>query len=405
MKDKHLKIDWSGRAHQYSNKDINYLTNIIKYADPLTQGKYLKEFEKNFSNYIKKKNVFAVSSAAAALEIIAILLNLRKGDEVIIPAHTYCASAIPFARNGAKLIWADIDFKTRVIDINDVKKKITKRTKAIVIVHLYGYTVNFTSIKKLCKKKDIKIIEDCAQSIGSNLNGKKSGTMGDFSCYSFHAQKNITTLGEGGMIYVRENKLAQKVAGLRHNGHIDFKHKRKQYWLPAMGNLDLDIKNQWPFKFTLSEVQCGAGIVMLRKLDSLNKIRIQRAKKIINSLKNFKELNFNEEFKGTRHVYHLLSAYYKPFKNINRDDLIELLYRKFKIKCAVQYYPLYRYDLFKKMGIKKINCKNTEHFYDNMISFPFHVWMSNKNFNYLIKSLKYCLQILRNKHLQRKLNI
>ena len=124
-----LKIDWSGRSHGYSKNDINYLTKIIKYADPLTQGKYLREFEKNFSRYIKKKNVFAVSSAAAALEIIALLLNLKKGDEVIIPAHTYCASAIPFARNGAKIVWGDINFNTRVIDINDIKRKITKKTK------------------------------------------------------------------------------------------------------------------------------------------------------------------------------------------------------------------------------------------------------------------------------------
>ncbi len=395
MNNKKLKINWSGRSHGYSKNDINYFTKIIKYADPLTQGKYLYEFENNFSNYIKKKNVFAVSSAAAALEIIAILVNLKKGDEVIIPAHTYCASAIPFARNGAKLIWADIDFNTRVIDINDIKKKITKKTKAIVIVHLYGYTVNFNSIINYCKKRKIKIIEDCAQSIGSELNGKKSGTIGDFSCYSFHAQKNITTLGEGGMLYVKEKHLANKVKGLRHNGHSDFKYKRNHYWLPAMGNLEMDIKNQWPYKFTLSEVQCGAGIVMLKKLDLFNRIRIKRAKKFIYSFKNFKELNFNADFKKKRHVYHLLSAYYKPREKINRNDLINLLHKKYKIKCAIQYYPLYKYDLFKKMKIKKNACKNTEKFYDNMISFPFHSWMTNKDFEYLIRSVKNCLIELR----------
>ena len=87
------------------------------------------------------------------------------------------------------------------------------------------------------------------------------------SCLIFHSQKNITTLGEGGMIYVKDKKLASKVPGLRHNGHCNFKFRRKNYWLPAMGNLDIDLKNQWPFKFTLSEIQCGAGIVMLKKLD------------------------------------------------------------------------------------------------------------------------------------------
>ena len=264
-----MKIIWSGRSHNYSQKDINYLTKIIKTADPLTQGHYLKSFESIFSKYIQKNNVFAVSSAAAALEIISLLLRLKKKDEVIIPAHTYCASAIPFARNGAKIVWGDIDVNTRVVDINDIKKKITSKTKAIVIVHLYGFACDFRKIIPLCKKKKIKIIEDCAQSLGAEIGTKKVGTLGDFSCYSFHAQKNITTLGEGGMVYVKNSDLAAKVPGLRHNGHCNFKFKRKNYWSPAMGNLDMDIENTWPYKFTLSEIQCGAGIVMMKKLDKL----------------------------------------------------------------------------------------------------------------------------------------
>ena len=332
-----MKINWSGKSHNYTNKDISYLTKIIKTADPLTQGKYLKHFESTFSKYIGKKNVFAVSSGTAALEIISLLLQLKKGDEVIVPAHTYCASAIPFARQGVKIIWGDIDINTRVIDIDDIKKKITSKTKAIIIVHLYGFACDFRKIIQFCKKKKIKIIEDCAQSLGAEMGKRKTGTFGDFSCYSFHAQKNITTLGEGGMIYVKNNSLASKVPGLRHNGHCDFQFKRKHYWLPAMTDVNLDIKNKWPYKFTLSEVHCGAGIIMMKKLDQFNKIRISRAKKFIESFSDFEELDFNKSFKNNRHVYHLLSAYYKPVKNINRNNLIDLLYKKYKIKCAIQY--------------------------------------------------------------------
>ncbi len=395
-----MKIDWSGRAHNFSNKDINYFIKIIKNADPLTQGLYLSKFEKDFSKFLGKKNVYAVSSAAAALEIIAILLRLKKNDEIIIPAHTYCASAIPFARNNAKIIWSDIDLKTRTVDLDDIAKKITKKTKAIVIVHLYGYAVNFSKLRNICKRKKIKIIEDCAQALGAEVNNKKVGSIGDFSCFSFHAQKNITTLGEGGMLYVKDKNLSNKVRGLRHNGHTSFKKNRKKYWLPAMGNLDLDIKNVWPFKFTLSEIQCGAGIVMLKQLKSLNNLRIKRAKKFMAELSSYPEIVFNPSFKKNRHVYHLLSALYKPKNGINRNNLFEMLYFKYKIKCATQYYPLYRYSLFKKMGLSKSpKCRNTDYFYDNMISFPFHVWMSKKQFEYLIKSTKKSLDYLRN---QRK---
>ena len=392
-----MKIPWSGRSHNYNKTDINFLVNIIKKADPLTQGKYLKLFEKKFGNYIGKKNVFAVSSAASALEIIALLLDIKKNDQIIIPAHTYCASAIPFARNGAKIVWADIDLATRVIDLNDVKKKINSNTKAVVIVHLYGYAANFQSFISYCKKRNIKIIEDCAQALGARIGNKSVGSLGDFSCFSFHAQKNITTLGEGGMIYVKNKSLASKVPGLRHNGHCNFTFKRKNYWLPAMGNLDLDLKNKWPYKFTLSEVQCGAGIIMLKKLNTLNRKRISRAKKFIKSLSNYEELVFLKSSKKLDHVYHLLSAYYKPSKLVNRNHLIDELYRKYSIKCAVQYYPLYRYDLFKKMGHKKNKCFNTEKFYNNMISFPFHVWMTDKEFKYMSKCVIKTLSDLRKK--------
>lgn len=383
-----MKIDWSGRSHKYSKEDIKYLSQVIKNADPLTQGKYLNLFEKNFAKYIKSSNVLAVSSAAAALEMIASIIDLKKNDEVIIPSHTYCASAIPFARNGAKIVWSDIDFNTRVVDLDDIKKKITKKTKAIIIVHLYGFAVNINPIKRLLKKKKIFIIEDCAQALGAKVNNKKVGTTGDFSCYSFHAQKNITTLGEGGMLHFKNSKLKETLKQMRHNGHCDFNFKRSDYWLPAMGNLSFNLKNRWPFKYTLSEIQCAAGIRMLKKLDRLNSIRIKRAKLAIDRLSSIKELSFNKNNKNLRHVYHLLSAHVEPNKKINRDKIIRMLFNKYKIKCAVQYYPLNRYDLFKKNGFGKAKCPNTDRFFDNMISFPFHVWMSNKDFNYLIDSIK-----------------
>ena len=164
------RIEWSGKTYNYSKKEINYISNVIQRSKTFTQGEQQKKFEKDLRKYLKKKTVFSVSSAASALEIIALLLKIKKGDEIIIPAHTYCASAIPFARNGAKIIWADIN-KDRVIDIDDIQKKITKRTKAIVIVHLYGFCVNVSEIRKKINKK-IKIIEDCAQAFGSMINGR-----------------------------------------------------------------------------------------------------------------------------------------------------------------------------------------------------------------------------------------
>ena len=374
------KIIWSGRSHNFSDNEVKYLTNVIRTADPLTNGKELRIFEKELKKYLKVKNVFATSSAAASLEIIALLLNLKKNDEIIIPAHTYCASAISFARNGAKIIWADIDFASRVVSENDIIKKINKNTKAIVIVHLYGFMFNVSKLKRKINKK-IKIIEDCAQAFGAEMNFKKAGTLGDFSCFSFHAQKNLTTLGEGGAIYVKSNKLAKKIPGLRHNGHAPYS-KRKHYWKPAMGDLIEDLPHAWPYKFSLTEIQSAAGHLMLKRIDKLNADRINRAKKFIKSMEYKNDLIFHSNFENKRHVYHLLVAYCSSLKL--RDFLISELYLKHKIQCVVQYYPLYKYPLFSKKGLQKADCPNTEKFFNNMISFPFHHWMPAKDFNRII---------------------
>ena len=136
---------------------------------------------------------------------------------------------------------------------------------------------------------------------------------------------------------------------------------------------------------------------MLKKLDSLNAKRIKRAKEFIKFLSNFSEISFVKSTTKFRHVYHLLSAYYKPSKGVNRNTLIKNLFKKFSIKCAVQYYPLYKYDLFKKKGFSNKKLKFTEEFYNNMISFPFHIWMSDKEFKYLKSSVKKTVLELRKK--------
>ena len=388
-----LKIDWSGKTYNYTDSEFKYFTKVIKNSDTFTQGGQLKKFEHELRKFLKKKNIFATSSAAASLEIIALLLNIKKGDEIIIPAHTYCASAIPFARHGARIVWVDIN-ENRVIDLSDLKKKITNKTKAVVAVHLYGFCIDVGSIRKIVGKK-VKIIEDCAQAFGSQFKGKKAGTTGDYSCYSFHSQKNLTTLGEGGAVFIKSNLESKKVAGLRHNGHSNFKFSRKDYWIPAMGNVDEDLKNFWPYKFTLSEIQCAAGYLGIKKINKYNQIRINRDKKIIKYLSNIKELEFNKFFYSKRHVYHLLVAKCKKNKYFSRDDLIRILYKKYKIKCIVQYYPLYKYDLFKKKGFGTAKCPNTESYYSKMISFPHYVHMSKEKFNYMIKSVINAVRFLK----------
>ena len=147
------RIPFSGRAHDYTQEEIDVILEAIKKADPLTQGNYLNKFQNKFCKYIGAKNAFAVNNAAAALELSAQLCLFKSEDEIIIPGHTYTASAYPFLKKGAKIIWADIDLKTRVVNAETIERCITTKTKAIVVVHLYGYGVDMPEIMELSKKQ------------------------------------------------------------------------------------------------------------------------------------------------------------------------------------------------------------------------------------------------------------
>ena len=382
-----LKINWPNRGHEYSKAEINLVSKIMSNSvDSLTQGNYVAEFENDFKNYLGSNNAFSLMSAAHALDISANLIEIKEGDEVIIPAHTYCATALAFARKGAVIKWADICTKSLTVSLDSISKLITKKTKAIVVVHLYGLICpEILEIVDLANKKNIFLIEDCAQSLGAKYKGKHCGTFGDIGCFSFHSQKNLTTLGEGGMMVVKNNDLAKHVKGLRLNGHAPYNFDN-EYWLPAMSNVDEDIADVWPIKSSMNEVQGALGSSLIKRMDDLTESRRQLSSKIRTSLKEYKELVFQDIHEKDAHSHHLLPAKCISEK-WNRDDLIKLLFNKFKIKCVIQYYPLNRYDLFVKRGYGFANVPNSDEFYDNMISFPFSLTLSEKDCDYLIKSI------------------
>jgi len=392
-----FKVPFSGRAHSYTDEEIDIVVKVMRNANPLTQGRYLKEFEKKFCDFLRVEDghCFAVNNATAGLELIAQLCQFNDGDEVIAPAHTFTASVYPFIKKGAKIVWADIDIDTKVVTAETIENVITDKTKAIIVVHLYGYTADMPSILEIAKKYNLIVIEDAAQSIGTELNVKKSGSFGDYAVFSFHSHKNITTLGEGGMLYVKDEKLINIIPLLRHNGHCAFPFNKDKYWVPAMGNVDLpEINGRYllPNNFCIGEVECALGIKLLDRVDTINNEKRKRALYFIDSLKDYPELKFHR-VSDKRHNYHLLVA--QMMEEGWRDKFIEKMAFEKKVQCIVQYYPLYRYPFYKKLGYGKAYCPNTDKFYDNMISFPFHQWLSDEEIEYMIASTKEVLDDLR----------
>lgn len=383
-----FKIKFSGRGHKYTKEEVDIVKNVMHNADPLTQGIYRDEFERRFCEYNGNKYAFSVSNATAALEMTAQMCLFEEGDEIVAPAHTFTSSVYPFIKKGARVVWADIDLHTRVVTLESIKKCITSKTRAIVVVHLYGFIVpDIEAIAEFAKKQGILLIEDVAQAMGTQIDGKKAGTFGDFGVFSFHSHKNMTTLGEGGMLTVQDKKYADIVPMLRHNGHCGFGYEREHYWQPAMGNLDLpsfEGRELMPNNYCLGEVECALGAKLLDRLDTMNAQKRARAIRFIDELRNFDALVFHR-VEDLRHNYHLLVAY---VKNDKREEVMQKLVYDKKIQCVVQYYPLYRYPLYQKLGFGEAECPKTDEFFDNMISFPFQHWMSEEEFGYMLQSTK-----------------
>ena len=389
-----FRIKFSGKSHSYTEEEIGIVAQAMKDAEPYTQGKYLKQFEADFCKYIGSPYAFAVSNATAALEMAAQLCQFEPGDEVIIPSHTFTSTAYPFAKKGAKIVWADIDLEARVITAETIKKKLTSHTKAIVVVHLYGYMADMSPIMELAKKNGIVVIEDAAQSMGTDIAGQKSGTFGDFGVFSLHSHKNITTLGEGGLLTVRDDRYAGIIPMLRHNGHCAFPFDREDYWIPAMGNVDFPVLNDeilWPNNYCLGEVECALGSQLLERIDRINNEKRARAMRFIGEMQDYHELGFHR-VDSTRHNYHLLVA---RMRDGSRDQFIRIMAHEYGVQCVVQYYPLNRYPFYQKIGLGEADCPNADIFFDNMISFPFHHWLSDDDFVYMIESAKKALNKLR----------
>ena len=384
-----FKVNFPARMKPYTEEEINAVVDVMRNAEAQTQGEYLREFETDFKEYTGANHAFAVDNCTNALRLAAILCRFEPGDEVIIPAYTFCATAIPFGLAGAKIVWADIDEDTWVVDPGDIEKKVTPRTKAVVAVHLLGMPVDMPAILDVADRHGLRVIEDCAQAPGASIDGKQVGTFGDFGCFSFHGAKQMTTLGEGGMLTVRSDDDAALVPGLRHNGARPYPGDRERYWVPAMSNVDLDLEGVWPNNFCIGEVQCALGSVLLKNLDRTNDTLIAQATKLRSALAEVPELSLVKVPDGYRHVFHQFAMHFDgSVFGKNRNDLLDFLANEAKVRAIVQYHPLYRYPLFQKLGVGEHNCPVLESWWDNSFSFPWWVGMPDETLDYLVSSVK-----------------
>ena len=345
-----------------------------------SEGKFVVQFEKSFSKYNKRTYGVAVSSGSAALEIAMKSLNLKKNDEVIIPAFSIISTALCVVKLGLKPVLVDAELKTWNMDISQIIKKITKRTKVILITHIYGFPVDMKKILKIAKKKNIKIVEDAAEMIGQTYFKKKCGSFGDISIFSFYANKHITT-GEGGMILTNNKKIYNKCKSLRNlcfgKGNDRFNHD--------------DIG--WNYRMT--NLQAAVGCGQLKNIDWIVKRKREVGRKYIAILKNCKKI-YIQPFKllYSKNIFWVFGVLLKKNAKVSREIVVKKL-KKDNIQTRNFFLPMHKQKIFKKMKLfpKNQNYKNAEYLSKHGFYLPSGVGILNKEINYVANKL---LKILNN---------
>ncbi len=347
----------------------------------LTDGPRLRQFESAFSKFTGAKYAIGVSNATSALHLSLKALGIGKGDEVIVPDMTFVATANSVIHCGAIPVFADVEKDTMNISIDSIKKKINKKTKAIIPVHFAGKTCNIESISKFARKNNLVIIEDCAHAIGAQYGKKHVGNFGSTGCFSFYPTKNITTI-EGGMIITNSKKIADYVMLARNHGLSKTLVQRYSDGKPW----DYDMIESG-FNYRLDEIRSSLGLSQLKRIRRINVARKKKFEYYNNNLKNVNGIITPNSSKNNDHVYHLYIMRVKDGNKISRDELFTQLL-KYGIKTTVHYKPLHKFTAFKKFKNNNRDMENSNNLYKEIISLPFYPDMPKKHQDFIIKSIK-----------------
>ena len=346
-----------------------------------SEGGYVKEFEQSFSKYNKRIYGIAVSSGTAALDVAMKSLNLKKGAHVIIPTFSIISTALCVIKLGLKPILVDVNLNTWNMDCNQIIKKITKKTKAIIITHIYGFPVDMDNILKIAKKKNIKIIEDSAEMIGQTYNNKKCGSFGDLSTFSFYANKHITT-GEGGMILTNNKKLYEKCKSLR---NLSFGFGANRFNHDDIG---------WNYRMTNLQAALGCGQLM--NINEIVKRKREIGRRYISILKNCKKIYIQPyKLKYSKNIFWVFGVLIKKGMKISRDTIVNKLNKR-NIQTRNFFYPMHKQKIFKKMKVfsNSVKYKNAEYLSANGFYLPSGLGITNKEIDYVGNTL---FKVLENK--------
>ncbi|PJC30177.1 glutamine--scyllo-inositol aminotransferase [Candidatus Roizmanbacteria bacterium CG_4_9_14_0_2_um_filter_39_13] len=351
------------------NDELSEIRQVFK-SGILTRGPKVEQFETLVGKFVGAKYALATTSATTALHLALAALGIGPGDEVLVPDYTFPATANVVVQLGAIPVLVDIDLDTFTIDLKDLEKKITKRSKAIMPVHAFGLSADMNPVNVLAKKHHLFVVEDAACALGTTYYGKRCGNLSDIGCFSFHPRKAITT-GEGGMITTNSKRLADQMSLLRNHGGL---RKNGRFTFLAAG-----------YNYRLSDIQAAVGVAQMHKLPDILRKRTKRAQDLYTALKDIDGISLPNIPPWKGHVFQsfviLLDMKY------NRDTVIENMKKK-NIETTLGTYALHDQPFFmKQYGYKASDLKKSHYVYKHALTLPLYAQMTKQDINRIVVGL------------------
>ena len=324
-----------------SNLEIKYVNDAVSTGWNSNHSDYITRFENSFAEFIGAKYAMATSSCSGALHLALLALGIGPGDEVIVPDVTWVATASAVMYTGAKPVFADINAGDWTINLDSIKSLINSKTKAIMPVHLYGYGASMAQIMEMAREKNLHVVEDAAPAIGTEIDGKRSGTVGDFGCFSFQGAKLLVT-GEGGMLVTDNEDLFKRAKKDQDHGR-----KPGTFWIDELGH-----------KYKMNNISAALGLAQIERAENLifRKRRINRWYR--DNLSDIESISFQSESPGTRSICWMTSFTLNDNSLIPRDELISALKKdgidSRPVFPAISQYPIWKYEVNTQPNAKKI---------------------------------------------------
>ena len=352
-----------------NNSDALSVSKSIKSGWISSEGPNVKEFEKKIAKFLDRKFGCAVSSGTAALEIAIRSLGLKKNDEVIMPSFTIISNAMAIVKSSAKPILVDVNLSTWNIKLEDIEKKITKKTKCLMIPHIYGLSNDMDEIMKIAKKYNLYVIEDAAEVLGLKYKNKPCGSFGDISILSFYANKHITT-GEGGMLLTNNPNLNNNFKDLR-NLCFGLKNNRFNHY---------DIS--WNYRYT--NIQASLGLNQLKRIDKIVKKKHEIGNYYFKHFKDIKNVILQpNKLSYCKNIYWVFGIVIKKNNKNNIKEIIKKLTSN-NIGTRPFFWPMHKQDAFKKKGyFKNINLPNSEFISKNGFYLPSGLGLTLKELKFI----------------------